>query len=149
MTVMDEIDRQIIGRLALDARRPLTEIAAEVGLSTSTVNERVRRLVAQGAIRRFTVDATPEALGLPVLALVWVAVRHEHEPAFRAFAAGHPGITECHHVTGPWSYLIHLRTAALSGVEAFLAEMKARGLLERSETMLALSTIRSAPLVPR
>lgn len=146
---MDEYDRQIIGHLAQDARRPLTEIAVAVGLSTSAVNERVRRLVAQGAIRRFTLDAAPEALGLPVLALIWVAIRHEHEPAFRIFAADHPGITECHHVTGAWSYLIHLRVSGLDGVERFLAEMKGQGFLERSETVLALSTIRSAPLVPR
>lgn len=145
----DVIDRQIIGYLAEDARRPLTEVAAVVGLSTSAVNDRVRRLVGQGVIRRFTLDADPGALGLPVLALIWVAVPHAFEPAFRAFAAAHPGITECHHVTGPWSYLIHLRVPGLGAIEGFLDEMKRQGLLERSETMLALSTIRSAPLVPR
>ncbi|MCE6961722.1 Lrp/AsnC family transcriptional regulator [Cereibacter sphaeroides] len=149
MTAIDDIDRKIIGMLADDARQPLTEVAARVGLSTSAVNDRVRRLVAQGVIRRFTLDASPEALGLPVLALIWVAVRHAQEPAFRAFAAHHPGITECHHVTGPWSYLVHVRAPGLEGVESFLTEMKDLGFLERSETMLALSSIRSAPLVPR
>ncbi|MEA5162246.1 AsnC family transcriptional regulator [Cereibacter johrii] len=63
MTVMDDLDGKIIGLLAEDARKPLTEVAGQVGLSTSAVNERVRRLVAQGVIRRFTVDASPEALG--------------------------------------------------------------------------------------
>lgn len=146
---MDEKDREIVVILAADGRAPLTDVAAQVGLSTSAVNDRVRRLLTQGAIRGFTLDASPEALGLPVLAVIWIAVRHEREAAFRAFAAAHPGITECHHVTGPWSYLIHLRASGLAAVEGFLAEMKEQGLFDRSETMLALSTIRSAPLVPR
>ncbi|QCP85629.1 Lrp/AsnC family transcriptional regulator [Cereibacter sphaeroides] len=149
MTLMDDLDGKIIGLLAEDARKPLTEVAGQVGLSTSAVNERVRRLVAQGVIRRFTVDASPEALGLPVLALIWAAVPHAREAAFRSFAASHPGIVECHHVTGVWSYLIHLRVADLAGVETFLNHLKSEDLLERSETMLALSTVRSAPWVPR
>ncbi|MGP3696380.1 Lrp/AsnC family transcriptional regulator [Rhodobacter sp. NSM] len=149
MPVMDDLDRQIVGLLAQDARRALTEVAGQVGLSVSAVNERVKRLAVSGVIRRFTVDASPEALGLPVLALIWVAVPHSREAAFRSFAAEHPAITECHHVTGAWSYLIHLRVSGLDGVEAFLDRLKSDGLLERSETMLALSTIRTAPLVPR
>jgi len=109
----------------------------------------VRRLVAQGAIRRFTVDADPAVLGVPVLALIWVALRHlADEAAFRAFVVAHPGIIECHHVTGPWSYLIHLRAADLAAVEGFLTEMKETGMLERSETMLALSTVKAAPFAP-
>ncbi|WP_101341853.1 Lrp/AsnC family transcriptional regulator [Cereibacter azotoformans] len=149
MAVIDDIDREIAWLLAEDARRSLTEVAGQVGLSTSAVNERVRRLVAQGVIRRFTLDVAPEALGLPVLALIWADVPHAREEAFRAFATSHPGITECHHVTGAWSYLIHLRAANLDGVEAFLGQMKGDGLIARSETMLALSTLRTAPLVPR
>lgn len=135
--------------LAQDARRALAEVGQAVGLSPSATNDRVRRLVAQGTIRRFTVDADPAALGVPVLALIWVALRHlADEAAFRAFVVAHPGITECHHVTGPWSYLIHLRTADLAAVEGFLTQLKETGMLERSETMLALSSVKSAPFAP-
>ena len=138
---MDDIDRKIIELLSLDARRPLAEIGAGVGLSASAVNERIRRLVASGAIRRFSVEAGPEALGLPVLALVFLALAPGADEArFRAFASGHAAILECHHLTGGWSYFIKVRVADLAGVEAFLAEMKAEGFVGRSETMLALSS---------
>ncbi len=59
---MDEIDRKIIGILAQDLRRSLTDIGAAVELSPSSVNERIRRLVASGVIRRFTIDADHRAL---------------------------------------------------------------------------------------
>lgn len=147
---MDEIDRKIIELLADDGRRSLADIGAVVGLSTSAVNERIRRLVATGAIRRFTIDADPDALGLGILAFVWVGLGMEaDEAAFRAFASGHRAVIECHHVTGPWSYLIKARLATLDELEAFLAELKGRRFIARSETIIGLSTVVDAPLAPR
>lgn len=139
---MDDTDRKIVGLLAADARRALADIGSAVGLSASAVNERIRRLAAAGAIRRFTVDADAAALGLPVLAFVFVELaRGADEAAFRMLAATHPAIAECHHVTGAWSYLVKVRAAGLDGVEAFLAELKRGGFVGRSETVIALSTV--------
>ncbi len=138
---MDEIDRKIVRLLAADARRSLADIGQAVGLSPSSVNERMRRMAASGDIRRFTVDVDPHAYELPILAFVWIALKPEaEEEAFRTFAAGHPGISECHHVTGSWSYLVKVRVASLAGLEAFLDDMKGHGFLARSETVIALSS---------
>jgi len=138
---MDDIDRKITSLLGVDARRSLADIGEAVSLSPSAVNERMRRMTGSGEIRRFTVDADPDAFGLPVLAFVWIALKPDaDEAAFRAFASGHIGISECHHVTGSWSYLIKVRVASLPGLEAFLDEMKERAFLARSETVIALSS---------
>ena len=146
---MDDIDRIIIGLLARDARRALADIGAHVGLSPSAVNERVRRLVASGAIQRFTVAADAQALDLPLLAFVWIALpERADEAAFRAHAAADPQIEECHHVTGDWSYLIKMRTASLTDLELFLAGLKARGFVGRSQTVLALSSPVPGAYVP-
>ena len=72
---MDDVDRKIVEILADDARRSLTDIGAAVELSPSAVNERIRRLVANGVIRNFTVEVDHRALGLDVLAFVWVGLR--------------------------------------------------------------------------
>ncbi|AHK45462.1 MULTISPECIES: Lrp/AsnC family transcriptional regulator [Ensifer] len=140
---MDEIDRKIIGILAQDARRSLTDIGAAVELSPSSVNERIRRLVTSGVIRRFTIDADHSALGLDVLAYVWVGLSPDaDEAAFRTFMADHPCVAECHHVTGAWSYCVKVRMPSLGDIEPFLAELKHRRFLARSETVIALSTVR-------
>ena len=146
---MDETDQIIIRLLAADARRSLADIGGQIGLSPSAVNERIRRLAGDGTIRRFTVEADPAALGLPVLVFVWVALREDaDEAAFRAHAVADPAILECHHVTGAWSYLLKLRLAAIEGIEEALARLKATGLLARSETVLALSSPVPGPHLP-
>lgn len=80
---MDDIDLKIIGLLAMDAKRSLTDIGGSVGLSPSSVNERIRRLTASGAIRQFTVDLDPAAMGAQTLVFVWIAcVRMRMKPLF-------------------------------------------------------------------
>jgi Lrp/AsnC family leucine-responsive transcriptional regulator len=146
---MDPTDRTILDFLATDSRRSLADIGAQVGLAPSSVNDRIRRLTASGALRRFTVEADPAALGLPTLAFVSVALREDaDEAAFRKFAAAHPLVLECHHVTGPWSYLLKVRTCDTAGLEAFLADLKATSLLARTETVIALSSPVPGPFVP-
>ncbi len=139
---MEILDRKIINLLAEDARRSLASIGEIVGLSASAVNERIRRLVAMGAIRRFTVDANSAALGLPITTFVLVALDYDAgEDAFKAAIEAHPAVLECHHVTGSWSYMLKIRTADLAGIEAFLADLKTDRFVARSETMIALSTV--------
>ena len=146
---MDTTDRKIIGILSTDARRSLADIGAEIGLSASATNERIRRLTANGSIRRFTIDADPAACGVPVLAFVCVALAPEaDESAFRAYAAASPLIAECHHVTGQWSYLVKVHVGSLPDLEAFLADLKARRFIARSETIIALSSVGNAPFIP-
>lgn len=148
--VMDMIDRKIITLMAQDARRSLSEIGHMVDLSTSAVNERIRRLITSGVIRRATVDADPKALGLPILAFISIALSPgADERLFRNYAAAQPSIAECHHVTGPWAYLVKINVASLAEVEAFLAEMKGHGFIARSETVIALSSVVEGAFVPK
>ncbi|MBW6505699.1 MAG: Lrp/AsnC family transcriptional regulator [Rhodobacteraceae bacterium] len=143
---IDDIDRKILGLLAEDARQPLAAVGAAVGLSPSAVNERQRRLSGSGALRAIRADADPAALGLPVRAFVWLALAPlADEGAFRAAIPAHSEVTACHHVTGPWSYLLQIQVADLASVEAFLARLKAEGWLARSETILALSEVVAPP----
>ena len=147
---MDILDRKIAAALARDARLSMAQIGAEVGLSTSAVNDRIRRLSARGAIRAMRADCDPDAFGLDVAAFVWVALAPgADEAGFRTAMAAAPEVTACHHVTGPWSYLVQIRVAGLGAVEGFLAGLKAAGWIARSETMIALSSVVEAPFLFR
>lgn len=138
---MDGLDHKIIEILSTDAKQSLADIGNRVGLSPSSVNERIRRLTHAGVIRRFTVELDPGAMGMQTLVFVWIALRDDaDEDTFRVYVKKHPLILECHHVTGAWSYLIKLRVSTMPAVESFLADLKAQKVLGRSETVIALSS---------
>lgn len=64
---MDELDRHILRLLVVDSRMSYTEMADRVGMSEGTVRKRVRKLVMEGIIKRFTIETgteKPEAMVL-------------------------------------------------------------------------------------
>ena len=56
-------DRQLLSLLQQNSRRSVTELAAILGLSRTTIRERVEHMVERGVIRRFTVDIADIRLG--------------------------------------------------------------------------------------
>jgi len=70
---LDEIDKAIIQMLVADGRRPYADIAMELKLSASTVQQRANRLIDAGLLRiRAITD--PVALGVPVTASILLKV---------------------------------------------------------------------------
>jgi Lrp/AsnC family leucine-responsive transcriptional regulator len=65
---LDEIDRKLVDRLRANARATLTELAAEVNLSSPAVKRRVDRLQEWGVIVGYTAIVDYGKLGLPLQA---------------------------------------------------------------------------------
>jgi len=61
---MDEIDVNILGILKANARTKYVKIAEAVGLTEGAVRRRMRELVSQGVIRKFTIETSVELEGL-------------------------------------------------------------------------------------
>ena len=52
---LDLIDLRIISMLCNDSNTPFVEIARNIGISDATVHMRVKRLMVEGIIRKFTI----------------------------------------------------------------------------------------------
>ncbi len=59
---MDDTDRRLIGLLRENARLPVATLARRLKVSRGTVQNRINRLAAEGAITGFTVRLKPDAL---------------------------------------------------------------------------------------
>lgn len=147
---MDGIDRIILDRLQADSTQTYAEIGAAAGLSASAVNDRLKRLRAEGVIRRMTADVDPAALGLSLLAFVLVAVNEpQGESRFRAQMKAAPEVLECHHLTGDFSYLLKLRLRDTAHLEQFLMDrLKPLAGVVRTHTLIALSTVKETHILP-
>jgi Lrp/AsnC family transcriptional regulator, leucine-responsive regulatory protein len=141
---MDDLDRIIIDQLQADGARTYAEIGAAAGLSASAVNDRLKRLRAEGVIRRMTAEIDPTAIGLSLLAFVLVAVNDaQREGRFREAMKAVPEVLECHHLTGDFSYLLKLRLRDTAHLEHFLMDrLKPLGGIVRTHTLIALSSVK-------
>jgi Lrp/AsnC family transcriptional regulator for asnA, asnC and gidA len=70
---IDDTDRAILRGLQMDGRRPFAEIAAELGVAPSTVQQRANRLIDAGVLKIYGVT-NPEVLGSGVTATIALKV---------------------------------------------------------------------------
>ena len=70
---LDTIDRAIVRQLQVDGRTSYADLATTVGLSAPAVRQRMQRLTESGLLQIVAVT-DPLKLGLPVMALVGIAV---------------------------------------------------------------------------
>ena len=69
---IDEIDIKLIDSLGRDSSTTFVELARQIGISDATVHIRVRRLMSEGVIKKFTISLDYDLLGYDHLAFVGV-----------------------------------------------------------------------------
>jgi len=139
---MDPIDAKILNLLQEDCSRSLAELGRAVGLSTSGVNERLKRLRARGDIRAYVALVDPQALGYATCAFVQVAVEgQENEQAFLAAAMDMLEVQEIHHVSGEFPLLLKLWSRDIAHLEDLLNNtLKVQTGVLRVQTSVVLSS---------
>jgi Lrp/AsnC family leucine-responsive transcriptional regulator len=147
---IDVVDNKILAELQRDDRQSLAEIGRCVGLAPSSLAERIKKLTQSGVITGFHAHVSAEALGLDLLAFIFVGwTDPATEAPFLARVAEEPAILECHHVTGAWNYLMKVRVRATRDLEGFLSDVvkSVPGLL-RTESLIVLSSAKETTVLP-
>ena len=150
MADFDDIDLALIELLQKDARTPQAQLAAQVGLAASSVNERIRKLGERGLIEGYHAQISAEAMGYDLLAFLYIAwSKPETEKAFLKKVLSQSVVMEAHHVTGTWNYMLKVRVKNTRMLEGLLAKViKAVPGVERTETIIVLSSIKESAQIP-
>lgn len=139
---MDPIDAKILNLLQEDCSRSLAELGRAVGLSTSGVNERLKRLRARGDVRAYVALVNPQTLGYATCAFVQLAVAgKKNEQAFLAAALAMPEVQEIHHVSGEFPFLLKIWARNVRHLEDLLNnQLKGHAGVVRVQTSVVLSS---------
>jgi len=126
---IDAIDWQILDRLQDDARLSNVDLARAVNLSPSPCLARVRRLEAQGLVRRYVTLLDPVKLGLTVSVFIQVTLEKQIEPALEAFeraVRSRPEVMECYLMTGDADYLLRVVVPDVPAFQRFIVDFLSR-----------------------
>ena len=118
--MLDETDQRIIGALIEDARMSLKDLARQVGLSSPSVSERVRRLEERGVIRAFTLELDPRALGYQLQAIVRIRPLPGKLHIVEKLIADIPEVVECDKVTGDDCFVARLFVRSIEDLDMLL-----------------------------
>ena len=126
--------------LQRDARATFAEIGKQVGLSPSSVHERVRKLEQAKVILNYRAEVDPEALGLFVTALVSVMPLDPRQPDdLGERVLSFPEIEDCYSVAGDENYILKVRTRTTSDLEELLRRLREKAGVQ-TRTTVVLST---------
>ena len=139
---MDAIDRAVMTLLQADARLSWRELGERVLLSANAVRDRVRSLVADGAIEGFHARLRPEHSDRRIQAYVDVRLRTpDSADAFEALMRASPVVMEATHLTGRADYVVRVGRSVTSELDDLIRAMKDRGGVRDTETRLILRVV--------
>jgi DNA-binding Lrp family transcriptional regulator len=140
---MDSLDERLVTLLRHDARRSISDLALDLGVSRATVRARVQRLEKEGEIIGYTVILRADAFGQSVRGIMMIDIEgHAADRVVRALG-GFSEISAIHTTNGRWDLVIELSTTTLTELDAVLRRIRLIPGITGSETSLLLATPRS------
>jgi DNA-binding Lrp family transcriptional regulator len=151
VTVIDPLDRRLIGLLAEEPRIGVLECARRLGVARGTVQARLDKLTSRGVIRGFGPDVSPAALGYAVTAFVTLEIRQRlgHDPV-AGHLVGIPEVLEAHTITGSGDLLCRIVARSNADLQRVIDGVVAHEGIVRAVTIIALAEqipYRTLPLV--
>lgn len=110
-TGLDRHDVRIVNLLLEDSQIPRLELADKVGLSSSQVFRRVKRLEDIGVIERYAAVVNREKAGLGIAASIMVQYRTTEMGARQKtidLIRRTPEIHECYSITGDYDFMVRV-----------------------------------------
>ncbi|MFF5986150.1 Lrp/AsnC family transcriptional regulator [Prauserella flavalba] len=138
---MDQLDRKIIAELRNNGRATYAELGRTVGLSASSVHERVGKLEAAGVITGYHAVVDPRRVGLGVTALVGIQPTDTASDDEVAVALGElPEVESCYAVAGDEAFVVKVRVETVDELERTLGRLRRIDGVARTHTTVVLST---------
>ena len=141
-TVVDDIDRDILGALRVNGRISHRELGRLVGLSANAAGARVQRLIDRGVITGFRAVVDHAMLGQPMEATidVWLNDDRERDPLI-AVVGDDDRVVECFHLTGPLDFRLRARVASTEDLNSLLSRLRDEGGVRQTDSRLVLEHV--------
>jgi Lrp/AsnC family transcriptional regulator for asnA, asnC and gidA len=106
---LDGIDKKILKMLMENSRRPILEIAKNIGISGAAIHQRLRKLESQNLIIGSSIIVNTKVLGFTTMAFIGIFLdKATSNKTVVNQLKEIPEILECHYTTGDWSVLAKL-----------------------------------------
>ncbi|MFC7047652.1 Lrp/AsnC family transcriptional regulator [Emcibacter nanhaiensis] len=137
---MDKTDEKLLELLRLDSREPTASLARKLGLSRSTVQDRINRLVEKKIISGFTIRYHDEYRQQQITAHVMVCINQRHATGAIAQMKKMARIRALYVVSGSYDMIAVIKAPTMAEIDETLDDINAIDGVEKTTTSLVLST---------
>jgi DNA-binding Lrp family transcriptional regulator len=133
-------DEELLGLLRLNAREPVAALARKLGLSRTTVQDRLRRLEQTGTISGYAVKLGSEVKGTGLSAMISLGVEPKKQPEVARAVSRIPQVETLYAVSGKFDYVALVRTSTAEAIDNLIDQMTQLSGVTDVETSVILST---------
>jgi Lrp/AsnC family leucine-responsive transcriptional regulator len=143
----DAVDRRIIAEISRDARATLAQLSDAVGLSSSAVQSRLRRLESRGVIGGYRPVLDAEALGKPLSAFIEITPLDPGQPDNAPELLEHlVEVEACHSIAGDASYMLFVRVASPRALEKVVGDIRTLANVSTRTTVVLQTYYENRPI---
>jgi Lrp/AsnC family leucine-responsive transcriptional regulator len=143
---MEAIDRKILSLLAEDSERSLQDLANEVGLPTSTLHQKIKRLESKGMILGYQAKLDLRKVGLSMTSFVSLTPIDPAAPdTIPAQLESIPEIEGCWSVAGEESYIVKVNVSEPADLEALLGKIRSQANCSTQTTVVLSTSFENRP----
>ena len=144
---LDKIDIKILKLLQKNSNRTVKNIAEILGLTTTPIFDRIKKLEKKGFIDKYAAILNSKMLGLKLTVFVGITLKNHTRTYLEKFVdtiKGFPEVVECHRVSGNFDYLLKLTLVDIEDYEKFiLTKLSIMADLNNVQSYVALSQSKS------
>jgi len=138
---LDNLDRRLIALLSENARTATSEISRRLGVSRSTVQSRIDRLVRDGLIERFTVEVGREYESRLVEAHVLIKVDQAQTGIAHAGLRRISQVTAIYAISGEYDLIAVIAAESTVELNRLLDSVASLDGITRTNSSVVLETI--------
>lgn len=135
--MLDEIDQKLLHILQEDARTSYAELGRQVGLTTPSVIERVRKLEDSKIITGYRAEIDTARVGRPILAFVRMSITGVDYSHIIEVAESSNEVLECHRGTGEDSFIMKIAVSSVEHLQDVIDRLTPYGI---TTTTIVLSS---------
>lgn len=144
---LDDLDRKILTLLLANAKRPYTDLANELFVSSGTIHVRMNKLIAAGIVRGQTLVVDPTKLGYDVSAFLGIYLKGSGlYNAAAAYLETIPEIVSAHYTTGVYSIFARVVCRDTNHLRDVLQRIQEFEGIQRTETFISLEETIQRPV---
>ncbi|WP_019669933.1 Lrp/AsnC family transcriptional regulator [Eudoraea adriatica] len=123
MIKTDAKDQELLTLLQEDSKRTTKEYANRMGLSTTAVYERIKRLEKTGVIRKYVALVDKNKVNKAFMVLCHVKlIQHikEYVLQFEREVVQLEEVSECYHISGDYDYILKVNVSNIEAYREFM-----------------------------
>jgi len=148
---MDQIDKQILSQLQVNAAQPVADIARKVGLSVTPLWPRNQRMEETGLIRKRVALLDPQKIGVDMSVFVAVRTDQHNDEWLQEFAkmvSDMPEVVEFYRMSGEVDYLLRVVVPDMAAYDKFYRKLIAKVQLTDVSSSFAMEEIKYTTALP-